>query len=659
MMATERFSAVAPRSNKLVPSKDLGLRSGLALLSIVALFCLSLEMELLQQIDSLRLDMTTREITLDAAVALLVSLVIAGCWWFAVLLMGQCARICSRNQQFRIHLQWDLWIAPPLAYLILQVFVCFKLEFSQYRQAVGQHVRVLAAVVLTCVCIVGLLRVGGNGLQNFCRTRLVPIAWVHIVIAPLVAAALWMHGVQLFHDYEHPMNGTTVSSYPDIYLITFDALRADDTSVYGYSRVTTPNLEKFAQRSFTFDYFFANSNFTSPTTTTIETGMLPWSHRVFQASGFLRNENTHRNLAAVLKERGYYTAMISSNPLAAPFRHRTLESYDAVQYAPSTGLTGLRLRAFNLIGLNTQTTLWFSLLRFMTTLSAYSDSLLLRGRYPSPAEDVFGRAIRMLERDNGSQPVFLWTHIFPPHGPYWVPRPYRHRFVSERVRNYENFEVHDREKLRAGVALPELRASYDEMILYADHCVGEFLDWLEQTGRLNRSIVIVSADHGELFDHDRVAHGGPELYNGVIRIPLLIHLPGQERSVRVDELSQEADLLPTLLDLIGVPIPSWTEGISLKPALESKRLPDRYVFSMSLDPNRIFDPISKGTVAVVDREFKFVRYLKSGKEELYRYEVDSSEERNLVQSEPQVADRMRNILLTKIEEVNRQFSGRQ
>jgi arylsulfatase A-like enzyme len=170
--------------------------------------------------------------------------------------------------------------------------------------------------------------------------------------------------------------------------------------------------------------------------------------------------------------------------------------------------------------------------------------------------------------------------------------------------------------------------------------------------------VIVTADHGEMFDHNRLAHGGPDLYEGLIHIPLLIHLPGQKQGVRIEELAQQADLLPTLLDLVGAPFPSWVDGASLNPALESRTLADRYIFSMNLEPNSTFDAVTKGTVAVMDGNFKFVRYLESGKEQLYHYKTDKGEENNLVQSEPEVAQRMRNVLLEKLEEVNRRSVGR-
>jgi len=138
----------------------------------------------------------------------------------------------------------------------------------------------------------------------------------------------------------------------------------------------------------------------------------------------------------------------------------------------------------------------------------------------------------------------------------------------------------------------------------------------------------------------------------------LIHLPGQTKARRIEDASQQADLLFTILDLIGAPIPKWGEGISLKPLLDGKNSEDRLIFSMNLEPNRIFNPITKGAVAVIDNEYKFVRYLDSRREQLYRYRTDSDEEHDLIQSEPQVAARMRKVLLDKIVEVNRQFSGK-
>lgn len=628
-----------------------------ALLTIIALACLTLETELLQQIDGLHLYLTAREIAVEVAIVLLFSIPFAFCWWLSVLVMGKLLGAFLPNKKVRPHLFWSVWIGVPLAYFLLDIFQDLKLEILPHWHA-GSYTQFLTALIITTTCVIYLSFVDWRALQGFCHTRMVPIAWVHLAIAVVAVPVLWFCGIRPFHDYDHASQPLAGVQSPDVYLITIDTLRADALSSYGYNRQTTPKLDKFAQRSFIFDYNFANSNFTTPSTASIETGKLPWSHRLFQGGGFLRGKNTEEDLPAELNKRGYYTAMISSNLLAAPFRHRTQESYAAVEYAAPIGFTGLRLRASNLLNCNAQFTISFSLMRFATAITTGLDRIIWRDQYPSPSEDVFDRARELMERHTGAQPFFLWAHILPPHDPYWVPTPYRGTFVSKWVRNYKRFVVPDPVHRQRGVAVQDLRNAYDEMTLYADHSVGEFLAWLDQTGRLDRSIVIISSDHGEMFDHGRVSHGGLDLYNGLIRVPLLIHMPGQTKSVRVEEASQQVDLLSTVLDLIGAPIPSWSEGTSLKPLLDGGKIEGRYIFSMNLEPNRIFDPVTKGTVAVMDHGYKFVRYLDSDREQLYQYRVDSNEEHDLIHSEPEVAARMRKVLIDKIEEVNRQFSGK-
>ena len=103
----------------------------------------------------------------------------------------------------------------------------------------------------------------------------------------------------------------------------------------------------------------------------------------------------------------------------------------------------------------------------------------------------------------------------------------------------------------------------------------------------------------------------------------MIHLLGQERGSYVSQATEQVDLLPTILDLVGAPKPSWTDGASLKPELEGKVLPDRFIFSRNLEPDRIFGSVSKGTLAVIDDEFRYVIRLDSHQESLYRYRTDS------------------------------------
>jgi len=636
---------------------EVGFRPLLLLVTIIALLNSSVEIELLEHLDALSNYMTWREVALDAGVALLVVTGLGVIWWICVLLAFKMAKVIPSVARSRISLAWFLGVALPSAYFAIGL--C-----SAVLRASHLHPRfstwVVLAVGFTVVCIAGLFLVSAPTLQNFCSTRLAPVGWFHLVLMFVVVIGLWADGVRLFHDYARAPRLVVTSGLPDIYLLTFDALRADDTSVYGYDRPTTPNLQRFAQESFTFDYFFANSNFTTPTTTSIETGQLPWSHRVFHGGGFLHGRDPAHNLAALLRERGYYTAMVTANFLAGPFRHRTVDSYDAVEYVAPQGFSGWWSRYTNLIGANTQFTLTVPLLQIVAGIRFYADALLYPGHYLAPPEAVFDGARNILERPDIKQPRFVWAHALAPHDPYLPPAPYLKRFLTtNKLTSSFEFLGMRPEAPPPGVSAAELRARYDEMVLDADHSVGDFLDWLDRTGRLNNAVVIISADHGESFEHNWFLHTGPYLYNGLIRVPFLIHLPGQQRGTHVDAAAQQADLLPTILDIIGVPAPSWTDGTSLMPLLKGKPLSPRYVYSMNLENNRAFDPITRGTVAVVDDQFKYVDYLDRHQEALFRYKADPTDEHNLIGTEPAVSQRMHEVLLEKLKEVNQRFTPKQ
>jgi len=624
----------------------LGLATG------AALVCSSLEIELLEQLDSLSKYMTLGEIAWDSALALLVLLGLTVAWWLFGLLLVGTANLISRTERNFDSLFWHFALILPFSYFILDLFGAIRLELFPhwFPELTGWLALSVAFLVSASVCI---YRVNVPKMQTFCRNYLAPVGYIHFGLAAVAALSLLGHGIHLYHDYARAGNTVAKADLPDIYVITVDALRAEDMSVYGYARPTTPNLDRFAQNSFTFESFFANSNFTTPSTTSIETGKLPWSHRVFHLGGFLRLKAEKENLAELLRQQGYYTATVSSNYLATPILHRTLASYDASQYCPPENAFGTSLRYSNFLGLNTLHTFTGPLLSRLVGVRFYLETLIWSQHYPSPAEPVFERARTLVERNDISQPRFVWMHILPPHDPYLAPPPYQGRFLpgDKLTRAYNFLGLRNTTKPH-GTTAADLRARYDEMILYADHEVGEFLDWLDQTHRMDRSIVIISADHGESFEHGWYLHSGRELFNGVIHIPLLIHLPGQKKAGRISYPAEQSDLLPTILDLLGRRAPPWTDGMSLKPLFEGETLPDRYIMSMNLESNSEFDPISRGTLAIMDAEYKYVLYLDSKAEVLYDYKRDEAEEHDLIGAEPEVATRMRDALLSKLRDVN-------
>jgi len=624
----------------------------IVLLGIAALMCSGLELEVLMSLDGMLRFMTVREILWDVGAAFIPLFGVALGWWLCLMVFMKTTQVFGWKARHRESVFWRFGLTIPLIYFALELFNSTRLRISPHWHP-GLFGWLWMSPILVAFCVAGICIPQLSVLQRFCRTRLAPLAVVHIVLITGVAVALIARGVRVFHDFTHPGRAVVASNSPDVYLITIDALRAQDMSVYGYQRPTTPNLERFAQQAYTFNFFFANSNFTTPATTSIETGKLPWTHRVFQLGGFLRGQAQQETLAALLRQRGYYTASIASNPFASPIQHRTLDSYDAVEFPLPENGNALWSRYTDLLGLNTLHTLSYTMLKSLGVVRFCISAMLWSDRYPSPAEPVFDRVRTLVARQDISQPRFVWAHILPPHDPYLPPLPYRGRFLtsSKLTHAYDFFGFRNDSPPR-GVSAEELHARYDENIAYADHVVGDFLDWLRQTGRLDRSIVIVSADHGESFEHDWFSHAGPYLYSGLIRIPLLIHLPGQKQGLRIAQAAEQVDLLPTILELVGGEVPRWVEGTSLKLALEGGQAPPRLLVSMNLDPDSTFTPITEGTVAVIDSDFEYIAQLGSHESSLYRYKTDPREEQNLVESDPRVAARMRDLLEKKLEDAN-------
>jgi arylsulfatase A-like enzyme len=639
----ERKDSAAPVSTQVE------LQPWLGLISVAALFCSTVEVTFLESVDVQSLFMTPWELALEVGVALIVLLAVSAVWWMFTMLVSGALRFLPVARRYASWLSWFLLLSFPFSYFTLELLTAVRLRFFPAWHPV-RLVLLTTSLSLVAICATGLFYFGLSKVQRFCRTRLAPIGWVHLAFGIVMAVVLGAHGVHPFPDRVGPSRAFAGLRPPDVYLITIDALRAEDMSVYGYERFTTPNLQRLAARSFVFDNFVANSNLTAPTTTSIETGKLPWTHHVFHNGGFVRDAARQETLAALLRRRGYYTAMISSNPYASPLSHATDRSYDAVELAPSVGTGGVWMS--NPAGIDGQNTIFSSLLRGLGSLAGFLHTLIWN-RYPYPAEQVFERAQSLLASNGKAQPMFIWTHIFPPHDPYWPEAPYRLRFAQR-----EGLPHIHAGQLPPGWTAAELRAQYDEMILYADHTVGDYLDWLDRTGRLDHAIVIVTADHGESFERNWFLHGGPYLHSGLVHIPLLIHLPGQQRGVSVSQLAQQADLLPTILELVGAPVPSWTEGISLRPVLEGQALPPRFVFSMVLESDSVFRPVSTGVLTIMDDDFKYQIRLGSQEQKLYRYKIDRSETHDLTASEPEVAKRMHDLLLAEIGEANDRFASR-
>jgi arylsulfatase A-like enzyme len=436
---------------------------------------------------------------------------------------------------------------------------------------------------------------------------------------------------------------------PSIFLITIDALSAPYLPMYGHDQPTAPRLAEFAAGATVFLRNYANANLTTPGVNSIMLGTRPWTHRAVHIEARPLAGMSADSLPARLEAAGYFTAAVATNPWAAP-RHLGLSDYFAAisEHNVCAASDPLWVLPQELQIAVQHSIAWSGV---HSAFAWGSDRIgLCAGRQFDP-QLAFAAARRIINAAPRGQPIFLWVHLFPPHDPYITPAPFVGTFAA-------GPELRDRTSSKppygyeAGQHLdfPGVwRLRYQEAIRYIDHHVGVFLDELRESGRYAPSLIIITADHGESFSKFYGAHGGPALHEELVRIPLLIKLPGQSERRETRQLSEQVDLLPTMLELAGLgPLPPRVEGISLVAALRGRETA-RPVFSMNFQQSTRLGSLDTGTVAMVDGRWKYVHYF--GKiyypympvleDALYDLEADPTEQSNQVVAQAERAGLMR------------------
>ncbi len=445
-------------------------------------------------------------------------------------------------------------------------------------------------------------------------------------------------------------------SKPDVVLITIDTLAANHMSLYGYERQTTPRLDAFATGATVFDRFYANSNFTTPTTVAFTYGVRSWTHRAWNVGSRPVDAIYGRNLLQAFHDAGYQVLTVDTNPCAAPAQNRMLPWVDEMRtlairtsflwtYWPDRWLPSFDA-AF--------------VTRPTHRLEKHIDQLLLKLGVFKPnahfAPDVALDAAKELWSQESDRPRFLWVHLFGPHDPYAVsPELLGHFDTSDAHRTrFDSSPPYQWNASRDAAFPGSLVGRYDEGVLYFDRHVGEFLDWLKARGGFDGSVIAISADHGESFSRGYGGHGGPLLSEELIHIPLIIKAPAQAQGARSDVVAEQVDLPQTLLALAGLPVLQGVEGRAI--ALDAPEDEDP-AFAMNFERNRRFDELRTGSIAMLQGQWKYVHYLNLKPyvnmppitDELYDLRADPREQANLLTAQPQRSATMKAAILEELQ----------
>jgi len=370
------------------------------------------------------------------------------------------------------------------------------------------------------------------------------------------------------------------SGMPNVIIIIFDAMSARHLSLYGYKRETTPNLEKFAERANLYHAHHSGGNYTTPGTASLLTGTYPWTHRALNIGGLVERDHVEHNIFTTFGS-GYHRLAFSQNLFPNYFFGQFAGDLDTILPASSFSMIeqmkgesfrrdlSAAYRSFDnflfedgsppaslVFGLADRILLRSREAR--TTLDEYPRGLLRAGNYPIfyRLADVFDGLRVTLNELESAGPYLAYLHLWPPHAPYRPTKQFDGKFKD----NYRPVKKPDHRfgDHLAFYKLNNRRQNYDELIANVDAEFGELISVLENSGALDNSYLIVTSDHGESFERGVEGHITKLLYEPVMHIPLLVSAPGQTKRRDIYTPTSNVDILPTLLNATGRPVPDWT-----------------------------------------------------------------------------------------------------
>jgi arylsulfatase A-like enzyme len=441
---------------------------------------------------------------------------------------------------------------------------------------------------------------------------------------------------------------------PNLLVIVLDTLRADHVGAYGYARDTTPFLDSFAASATLFERAFSSSAFTLPSHASLFTGLYPATHRAdvsddatlpsLEQLGRLNDTAPARplsrdavTLAEVARDGGLETGAVCANTAYLYAWYGLDQGFDS--YVDTPGQPAHRRP------------LGLSLLK---RLGGWRVERLLEGneRYSLLAWEVNDFALRWLE-PRRERRFFLFLNYMEPHEPYLPLPAWRDAFPRAWDRQQvDRGAIRERERAILPDERDPLVDAYDASALSLDHHLRLLFERLEQWQLLDRSLVVITSDHGESFgEHNDMGHCN-NVYQPEVHVPLLVREPGQREGRRVREPVSLVDVMPTLLARAKLPAPPGLQGTDLfggPRALPLVASMGRYLDLARSHP-RFYDRTHE---ALVRERWKLVRH-SSGERELYDLDADPGELADQAAARPDVARE----LLAELERFDREATPR-
>jgi arylsulfatase A-like enzyme len=419
------------------------------------------------------------------------------------------------------------------------------------------------------------------------------------------------------------------SGAPNVIFITLDTVGAGHTSLHGYHRQTTPNLEKWAKGGAWFKRAMVTAPWTLPAHATMFTGRYPHELSTTWKTPL---DGTFSTVAEVLRDRGYETAGFVANRYYCG--HDSGLSRGFIRWEDYNHSVGEFAQCSSL-------SKWFGNQMVVRNFMEWFD---VYGR--KDAEEV-NRAFFTWLDDREERPFFAFLNYFDAHDPYLPPAPFDRKFgppptaadgsLSIQWWSLKRYTL-TRENIEAAVR------AHDSCIAYLDQKLGELLDELQRRGVLENTLVIVTSDHGEHFGEHGLYLHGQSLYRDLIHVPLVVLHPQRVPANKVvEDFVTLRDVGATILDIIGASDQKQMPGTSWVGLIEKRKtdLPAwrgspllQIALPMSIGyicPDDGCSPVASGPIVSLFKNGKYyIRNTRTGAEEVFDFDRDPQERENLV-----------------------------
>jgi arylsulfatase A-like enzyme len=383
----------------------------------------------------------------------------------------------------------------------------------------------------------------------------------------------------------------------NVILISIDTLRPDHLGCYGYDRDTSPSIDALAKGGVLFEDVTAASPWTLPSHATMFTGMYPSRHGVKDHVNRLSDEIP--TLATRLGRRGFRTmAVVNSHNLSERF------------------------------GLDQG----FEEFLYVDEFSAPDDP---ERRIVNRGEEITDQGFAWLDEDD-DRPFFLFLHYYDVHTDFDPEERYREQFVGPYEGKIDGTTGQLVAARRNRAVLSEadithLRDLYDAEIRQMDDLIARLVDYLDETGLQEDTLLVITSDHGEEYqEHGSLLHGRT-FFQEVIAIPLVLSGPGVATGVRIAEPVHLIDVTPTILDLLEVPLRGEDDGIPLADYWRSPETAPRGRFLFAEADHNNEEPDMGRVVRIEGHKLTFDRFTK--KTELFDLRTDPEERHDLSETD--------------------------